>query len=60
MRKSSSSGTEKIAAGRAPATGSVLSRYEVSQSHGAVAPLIQHKLTILRDKRTSTRDFKRS
>src|SRR6266542_2558146 len=55
MRKSSSSGTEKIAAGRALATGGVASplmaRSAPSQFPNLTVlshPLIQHKLTILR------------
>src|SRR5438309_209078 len=65
MRKGSSSGTDKIAAGRALATARVPSRpmaRVASQQFPNLTvlshPLIQHKLTILRDKRTSTRDFK--
>src|SRR3989442_4077297 len=60
----SSSGTLKIARGRALATESVLSPPMARVSPADFPnltvlshPLIQHKLTILRDKRTSTRDF---
>src|SRR2546423_4957771 len=65
MRNSSSNGTDKIAPGRALATARVLSppmaRVASQQFPNLTVlshPLIQHKLTILRDKRTSTRDFK--
>src|SRR5881628_3152940 len=61
----SSSGTLKRARGRALATESVLSSPMASVSSRDFPnltvlshPLIQHKLSILRDKRTSTRDFK--
>ena len=57
-------GRVNIPARRALATGSVpspLMAREPSQFPNLTVlshPLIQHKLTILRDKRTSTRDFK--
>src|SRR5207247_9729361 len=65
LRRSYSSGTDIIAPGRALATASVppapMARVESPQFPNLTVlshPLIQHKLTILRDKRTSTRDFK--
>src|SRR6185295_2487277 len=61
-----SGGMRKLSAGRGVATGRVASPVmaraaaspELPNLTVLSHPLIQHKLTILRDKRTSTRDFK--
>src|SRR5262245_2790945 len=65
IQPSCSGGRTKLAAGRAVATGRVASspmaRGNPQQFPNLTVlahPLIQHKLTILRDKKTSTRDFK--
>src|SRR5919198_6625528 len=59
LQRGANGGTQKIPAGRAVATGSIASSpMEFPNLTVLSHPLIQHKLTILRDKRTSTRDFK--